>query len=127
MTFRSRVLPPEEWTRLNGTALGLALPRLPPEWCRVVVVEDADGEIIGSGGLMILWHMDGVEIAEAHQKRGVVAERLVNGICRLMREEGVRGAFAVADSDESAELLEKLGAVEVPGRLYAWQPESGVG
>jgi hypothetical protein len=46
MSLVTRVLPPDEWRRLEGQDIASLTPYVSPEETRIIVVEE-DGEIVG--------------------------------------------------------------------------------
>jgi acetyltransferase (GNAT) family protein len=118
--LRSRELPPDEWHRLTGTELGLVHEHLSPQSCRVVVVEDDDGQIIGCWSLQAWLHVEGIWIHPAHQKRGGVFRALFRTMKGWVREAGARGVLTGSLSAEIDSFLQRLGASKLPGSTYAW-------
>ena len=53
--MRTRILDPVEWPRLKGTPTEAAT-KLDPRICRIVVVENGAGEIVGAWALFCQWH-----------------------------------------------------------------------
>ena len=101
----SRVLPFDEWGRLDGTDLEELAATTTPEHARMLVVE-RDGEIVGHCALVLIMHAAGAWVAPAHRKRGVVAGRLL----ALLKSVGTPHASGVVVSrapDETKRLLVK--------------------
>jgi len=120
----TRVLPRHEWPRLKGTELETLWPLLPQD-ADVLVVEE-DGDIVGCWALYLLPHVEGVWVHPAHRGRGGVVRRLLSGmrtlVYALQRDTAVQtGALDTEDGAVVAEMLKKLGAVELPGRHFAWR------
>ncbi len=114
----ARTLPVEEWPKLHGTDLGLALTHaIDPARVKVVVVEDG-GEIVGCWGAFAVIHAEGVWIAPAHRTRGSVARRLWAGMRRVVREWGASQVITGADRPEIASLIERHGGSIVPFATY---------
>lgn len=80
--MRTRILPPEEWSTLEGTLLGTAREALNPETDIVLVVEQ-DGAIIACTSFLPRWHMEGTWVAPDHRKMAAVARSLLRGMHRL--------------------------------------------
>lgn len=114
----TRMLPPEEWPRLEGTEAETVWPLLDPERAQVLVVED-NGAIVGCWVLMSVVHAECLWIAEAHRGKTSVARRLWIGMQRAAQALGVPIVATAALSDEVRDLLDHVGATKVPGDHYA--------
>lgn len=114
----SRELPPKEWSRLKGTPLARVAGVLRPDCCRVLVVEDEDGRIVGQWALILALHGEGVWIDPAHQKRGAVARKLWLLAKRLMQPMAATHVFTAAETPEVAQLIERHHGVRLPGTHY---------
>jgi hypothetical protein len=119
----TRVLPRTEWPRLLGTELATVFPVL-PEDAEVLVVENG-GAIVGCWALYPLLHVEGVWVAPEHRGRGSVFRRLLVGMRALVhgrgREVVQTGALCTDEGAIVATMLQKVGAVELPGRHFAWR------
>ena len=54
----SRILPPDEWPCLDQTLLASVWRTMRPECSEVIVVEDEDGQIVGSVALLTTLHAE---------------------------------------------------------------------
>jgi hypothetical protein len=115
----SRLLPPEEWPRLDGTELESVWPVLDRERACVVVVEDAEGRIIGCWAGFPLWHAEGVWTAPEHRGKAGVARLLLVGMAGLAKAHGYRSVVTASIDRTVDDLLTKHGAVHLDGRHYA--------
>ena len=117
----SRCLPPAEWSRLEATAGSALAPawRALPTAVTVVVVEDTQGAIVGCWSLFACWHVEGVWVAPAHRKRGIVAKYLLEQMRSEVRQREVAGVITHAATPEVATLIETLHGVRLPGDPYA--------
>lgn len=113
----TRLLPPEEWPRLDDTELATMWRHMHPEDAQVVVVEDAD-EIIGCWALLRVVHVEGIWIAPAHRKRGSVARRLLRGMEDAASEWHAERVMTASLSEEVSKLLAHLGADKLKGDHY---------
>jgi hypothetical protein len=113
----ARVLAPAEYPTLAGTELATVWPYL-PDAAQVLVIEEA-GQIIGCWACYPLTHVEGVWVAPAHRGKSAVARRLLAGMRRVARSQGARVVNTGAMTSEVADMLLKLGAVELPGRHFA--------
>jgi hypothetical protein len=108
-----------EWPRLIGVGAEIApaLPYLPTD-TRIVVVEDAHGEIIGSWAGIRYMHCEGLWTADAHRKRGAVAGHLIAGMRTVARTWGTDVALTAAVSDDVRQLIERFGGTPLPGEHF---------
>lgn len=119
----TRLLPPEEWSRLADCGLGDLWASLPPATTRIVVVEE-DGEIVGHVTGVLMLHAEGAWIAPRHRKRVAVWRRLIEGFWRLADGWGCRAAWASAASDEMRHVLARLHGAPVTGdHVIVLKPE----
>jgi hypothetical protein len=112
-----RILPPEEWSKLDATALGPAWRAMAPESSQVVVVED-DGQIIACWCLVTWAHVEGLWIADAHQKRTGAARHLLMGMKALCADRGIDAVVTHADTEDVAALVLHAGGHRLPGDAY---------
>lgn len=113
----ARILPPEEYHRLVGTAIDEVWRVIPPT-AKVVVVEDGD-QIVGCHLLLPVIHAEGLWIHPAHRGKGSVARRLWSAVQRVVREQfDAPGFWTGAMSDDVRGLLAHVGAERIPGDQY---------
>ena len=120
----SRILPREEWSRLEGVDLGVALPLANPETVQVLVVED-HGQIIGCWGMFSILHAEGVWVHPDHRGKSSVARRLWSQMRAMVQATGARAVVTGADRPEIAALLLRHGAMEVKSGAFVL-PVEGV-
>jgi len=92
-----------------------------PADAEVLVVEDDAGAIVGAWAVYRLVHVEGIWVAPAHRGRTVVFRRLLAGMRMLVRAFGSSVALTGAIDPVVADMLRKLGAVELPGRHFSWR------
>lgn len=114
----SRILPRAEYGRLAGTELEAVAPVLPAD-ADVLVVEDADGAIVGCWAAFALVHVEGVWIAPEHQGRSGVARRLLAGMRAIAGARGARAVNTASVSPDVSGMLRKLGAVQLEGEHFS--------
>lgn len=114
-----RLLPVSEWPRLIGTELETIWPILDRETARVIVVEDDYGNIIGAWAGFPLFHAEGVSIRRDHQGKGAVARLLLDGMRQTALEAGYRSVITASLDPVIDVMLERLGAVALPGQHYS--------
>lgn len=119
MAYISRVLPPEEWPRLDGTGTDLAAytSALDPETCRIVVVED-EGRIVASMVLIRQVLAEALWIDPAYRHRPGVGSKLLKGFYAVSQALGARSALSACMTDTMSGILRKLGATSVPALMF---------
>lgn len=115
-----RVLPPEEWGRLDGE-LAPMVPFFDPARVKIVVVED-DGVIVAHGVCYTVDHVDGVWIAPSHRGNTAVTRRGWRIINETLRASGATEMMVTAFCQEMADLFEKRGKV-FPGLPFVLKVE----
>lgn len=114
----TRILPPEEWSRLDGTEAGPALPYLDPLESRIIVVEDG-ARIVGCWAVLRLVHVEGLWIDPDYRKHPGVARRLFAATWRLVKAWAPRWVMTAAVTEDVKALLrEHVGAVSIPGEMF---------
>lgn len=106
-----RVLPPDEWSRLEGTLLADVWSELNPRQDFIVVTENGAGEITGCCALNRVWHLDGAWIAPDHRKKGSVGRHLYAGVRALLASLQVTEVQTMAVSEDGKALQHHLGTV----------------
>jgi len=113
--MRARVLPTEEYARLERTGIPL-FPRVRPEDVSVVVVEDEE-KVIASMTVLRASHFEGAWIDPEHRNAGVT-----NALLELSKDvarcQGSEWVFAGAADDQMRGILGRLGANKVEMDLY---------
>ncbi len=107
----TRMLPPEEWSKLEATCMPQVAPLLPPGDVQVVGVE-VDGELAGCVTLYRATHWEGTWISPKHRTAGVT-RALLRGAKEAAHNLGSAWAFVGSDEAMTGRLLERLGAVPV--------------
>lgn len=119
-----RLLDRCDYGRLVGTALEPLIDTLPAD-TDVIVVEDADGRIVGSAAIFTREHVECPFVAEDHRNHPGVFWLLLQGIRLTARRRGatriVAGSIADAEGeDRIGAFLAKMHAEPMPGTLWAW-------
>jgi len=115
----TRLLPAEEWDKLDGE-LAQVRDHLDPSRAAVVVVEDGD-QVVGCWALLYALHAEGVWIAPTHRGRASVARRLLLATLEAARQLGSKTIITGALTPEVERLLtQHLGAVPVPGKPFVF-------
>jgi len=119
MSLKARELPPEEWSRLQGTDLDSTWPLLSPNRATVIVVENEDGLIVGTWAILSIIHTEGLGVAPPYQHRGRVARLLLREGAKVMRRLGVTSFVTGAETCEMADYLDRMGGTEIPLRFFS--------
>lgn len=113
-----RILPQSEWSKLDGTEIGRAIPYMNPNDMFIVVVEDGD-RIVATWSALRVVQLEGVWIHPDYRKRVSVVRRLLSRTMAIARSMAPHWAFTGAETPEVADLLTKhLGAVKYPADQY---------
>jgi hypothetical protein len=112
----TRLLPHDEWHRLDGTDLSEGLSLLNPDHVDVLVVED-DGVIVAHWLLASMLHVEGLWIAPEARKSGVVARRLWRGMRETVAKRGASSVLTGAVTDDVKALLDHAGAMPLPDQF----------
>jgi hypothetical protein len=114
MSLATRILPREEYGRLEGTELA-DVPV--PDGASVVVVEDEDA-IVGCWMLVTVCHAEGVWIAPAYRRKGGVALRLLRGMRTLAKAHGASQVCTSSLDGSVTRLIERLHGQRLPGEHF---------
>jgi hypothetical protein len=114
----TRILPPDEWHKLQGTEAEPIVPGLDPVDTRVLVVEQ-DGEIIGSWVMLRMVHVECVWIAPAHRGKAGVLARLLSGMTSLAKAWRTRSVITGSIDPRVSRMIRRLGGLPLPGEHFA--------
>jgi hypothetical protein len=121
----ARILPVEEWGRLDGTDLSPLLPYVEPQNIAVMVVEDDAGEIAAHWCALQVTHFEGIWVAPKYRGNAGVIRPLLQLAYTLPRSRGEHWAFTGAEDTEERGLdrrvdviIRRLGGVPLPMKLY---------
>ncbi len=113
-----RFLPPDEWPRLAGSPLGPIAAQMSPDTAEVLVVEDDEGQIIGTWCDTLVLHLEGFWVDPTHQGKAAVAKALLRSMFDHLRTHGVKVALTAAPGPKVAGFLERLGGTPVAATSY---------
>ncbi len=117
MTLTTRILPREEWDRLQGFDLEAMTPLIKPGRGVIIVLEHA-GEIVGHWAVYDVLHAEGVWLSSSvRHTHGPVL--LLKAMQEYAAARGVRAVVTASTDPKVDALLDKLSAVELPGRHFA--------
>lgn len=111
--MRTRVLPKEEWARLNeASGLPALLPYMSPEQVEIIVVEDGE-RIVASWSVLRVTHFEGLWIDPDYRNAGVV-RRLMRKTMETARQWCGQFALTGANTAEVANMVRRIGGVRMP-------------
>jgi hypothetical protein len=113
--MRARILPVEEWHKLDDPSLPPLWGGLLPQESDVVVVEDEEGKIIARMLVMRITHLEGVWIDPEHK---AVASRLLRESAKATFRWADKWCLGGADSLQMREIMNRLGGKKWPGEFY---------
>lgn len=115
-TYRTRLLPPEEWDKL--LPLPFATRGLPdPTVAMIVVDETPAGEIVGLWSVMLQPMLDGLWVHPDH-RHTVIASQLLRAMKGVLQAHGIRLGFTVVSDPAVMALAHKAGFTRAPGDLW---------
>jgi hypothetical protein len=120
----TRLLPPEEWYRLETTDLAPVWRQLyaKRDHVDILVAEDAEGEILGHVAFPRFIHCEGFGIVEPERRNGRVMRALLDGMRDYCAARHVEGVWASSITPVMDDLLARRGADPLPGSHYLWHP-----
>jgi hypothetical protein len=114
-----RILPRAEYDRLVGTYLEPLIAALPSD-AEVVVIEDAEGTIVGCSSIFARDHIEGTWIAEGHRNAPGVFWSLLQGIKATARRRGTERILTASMDDRMTAFLTRMHAEPLPGVHFVW-------
>ncbi len=113
----TRILPPEEWSKLAGTEADAVIPHLATLHAQAMVVEQ-DGAVVGSWLLIPMWHAECLWIAPAHRGKSSVGRRLLRGLRAAATTLGIDRVWTGSMDVGTTRLLAHYGAAQMPGEHF---------
>lgn len=119
MTLTKRLLPPEDWHKLQPL-VPYFKDGLPDSQHWIMPVVEIDGQIVASCALFDTVHWDVFNILPQYQKNPAVVRALIQLSLETMRESGVPSVHLTIAEDQPdlAAMAAEFGFVESPHRLY---------
>lgn len=115
----TRILPVQEWPRLDAVGAETVWPLLDPNRAQILVIEDR-GQIVGTLTLMQVLHAECLWIAPSHRRGFGVIKRLLDAMWRLARLDGAKALWSGSTSETTTNILHRIGASEVPGQAFVF-------
>lgn len=117
--MRARILPPEDWSRLEGTEIPAMLPYMEPQNIAIAAVEDNSGEIAASVCVLRVTHFEGLSLRDkgnAGVFRALI--RQAYAVPRVRGESWVLGGAEDGDTKMDS-LCRRLGGRPLSLKFYA--------
>lgn len=115
--MNARILPREEWGRLERAPVML-FPYTQPENVAEVVVEDGD-RVLACMSVLRATHFEGLWVDPSARRHPGVMRGLLRQATAIAQVRGERWVFGGAEHDQMRGFLGRLGGVQVPMDLYA--------
>ena len=110
MSYQARVLPPEEWSRLDGTRVAPLAAAVSPSALTVVVVEDHAGQVVGTWTLLNVMHVEGFWVRDDHRGQGAVLRRLIAATRAEAIHRGLQLVWTSTTDEVVGDMLKRVGA-----------------
>lgn len=109
--LRTRLLPRDEWWRLEGTEAA-ALAGAPPGFpAQVLVVEDED-QIVATWALITRHEVEGLWVRPEYRRKVAAQRHLFSEMMALARSRGILVLRTAAQTPDVAKMIEHLGGCE---------------
>lgn len=109
----ARVLPRDEWDRLEPTGVRLLAPSLRDEDSEVLVIEDA-GRIVATMGTYRVTHFEGLWIDPEYRGNAGLARRLMKAGIDSAKKWTDQWVWAASGNDHTDDLMTRMGGVKMP-------------
>lgn len=116
MGYTSRILPPEEYYKLE--AVGVPADSLPNPATSLVGVVECDGLIVARWIAMNVVMMEGLRVEEEFRNIPGVARRIVAVMMEELRSKNIEAVLTIVQSPEVGGLAMTAGFEFIPGQLY---------
>jgi ribosomal protein S18 acetylase RimI-like enzyme len=119
--MNTRVLPVEEWGRIEGSGLSALLPYCEPQNISVMVVEDEAGKILACVSALRVTHFEGLWIDPEHRGDPGVFRALIRKAYAVPRERNEAWVIGGAESgnEQMNALCRRLGGHPLPVEFFA--------
>lgn len=110
-----RVLPFEEWDKLDGFQISAnGLPD--PDTSIILVAETPAGEIVGTWEAVAPVILEGLWVREDH-RNSTVAGRMLSTMKSLLKNMNISKAYTIVQTSDVKALAEKAGFEMIPGEF----------
>ena len=118
--MKARILPRDEWDKIDGMPISELLEFCRPEDVRIVVIETDSGEIAATTTMLRMTHMEGTWVSARHRNAGTV-RALLRGAAHASKDWSPHWLVTGADSEQMREILSRMDAIKVPLEPYVIQ------
>lgn len=115
--MNERILPREEWSKLDVTGFPAIGSTLRPEDSKVTVIEEA-GEIVASLGTFRFTHFESLWIAPKYRGNPAVARKLMRAGAKAAREWTDQWVWGCSGTEHMNDILERLGGRRMPVETF---------
>lgn len=116
--MKARVLPPEEWSRMEGEKLPPLFPYVSPQNVDIVAVEDDAGKVIACMTVLRATHFEGAWIHPEH-RNAAVTKAVLGLASAIAMSRGEPWVFAGSNTEQMTGILGRLGAIPLDLSLFA--------
>lgn len=113
----ARVLPQEEWSKLDVSQIPPLWTTLRPEDAQMVVVEDG-GKVVAMLGALRITHFEGLWIDPDYRGNPGVCRRLLRESVKAARRWATDWAIGYSGTDQMNDVLERVGGRKMPVDTY---------
>lgn len=111
--MRTRILPPDEWFKLNTNGVPPLGTTLRPEDVQVVVVEDGE-RIVASLGVFRVTHFESLWIDPEYSGNPGLCRRLIRSSVAAARKWTDKWVWGASDTDKMDSIMGRCGGKSVP-------------
>lgn len=113
----SRVLPQDEWFRLDVTQFAQIAPTLRPDDVQVIVVED-EGKIVSSMVAMRIVHLESLWIDPEYRGHPTLAKKLLRQALESVSKWAASWVWGCSDTDHMDDIIKRVGGQKLPVDSY---------
>lgn len=113
----TRILPPEEWPRLDFARFSQTGREMDLGDVQVVVVED-NGRIVAYMSVLRITHMEDLWFDPEYRGNAGVAKRMMKAGFTAAKKWADRWVWASTESEHMSDIVSRVGGVELPVKSY---------
>lgn len=111
--MKARILPPEEWGRLEETQIPNIGPTMRPEDVQILVVEDGD-KIVSTMSVLRVTHLESLWIHPEYRGNPNVARTLLKSAVEACRKWADKWVWGCSDTEHMTHIIGRLGGTLLP-------------
>ena len=113
----ARILPPEEYGKLDVTGMVCIAPACRPEDVQIIVIEE-DGQIVATMGTYRVTHFEGLWIDPKHRGNAGVARRLMKAGISAAKKWTDQWVWGASGTDHMDDIMKRMGGVKMPVETF---------